>query len=162
MRIVMVFKPLYTEPELVSMIKDKSKNSFECLYECYAPLLYGFIHKVLPDKQIAPSILQETFTKIWKDIDDYDPENTRLFTWMFNIALNQVAVHLPNKEETLRLVKQGIDSHKNIAQGTLILYLTYFASYARHDASHSLNIPFKVARTGLHKTIQLLKRQFNN
>ena len=54
------------------------------------PAHYTVIVSILQDKELANDILQEVFIKIWRQIEQYDPEKGRLFTWMVNIAEMQV------------------------------------------------------------------------
>jgi RNA polymerase sigma-70 factor (ECF subfamily) len=74
---------------LISALKNKQHNAYEYLYDNYSEALYGVIHKVLNDDELANDILQDTIVTIWQKIDSYNPEKGTLFTWMLNIARNK-------------------------------------------------------------------------
>src|SRR4249919_3932947 len=78
----------YTENELVLLLKQRTQNSFNYLYDNYSGALYNVILSILQDKELSNDVLQEVFIKIWRQIDQYDPEKGRLFTWLVNISRN--------------------------------------------------------------------------
>jgi hypothetical protein len=43
------------------------KKAFEQLYDQYAPLLYGFICRLIDDQKQADQILQQVFTSLWQE-----------------------------------------------------------------------------------------------
>src|SRR3546814_2853244 len=50
--------------------------------------LYNVIIKILGEREETEDVLQECFIKIWKNIDYYDINKGRLFTWMLQITKN--------------------------------------------------------------------------
>ncbi|MEP6844555.1 MAG: hypothetical protein ABI861_01060, partial [Panacibacter sp.] len=43
----------YTEPELVSLLKERNQNAFSYLYDHYSGALYNVILAIVPDKDLA-------------------------------------------------------------------------------------------------------------
>ena len=78
----------YTETELVQLLKQRTHAAFSYLYDHYAGALYNVILSILQDKELANDVLQEVFIKIWKQVDQYDVERGRLYTWLVNITRN--------------------------------------------------------------------------
>ena len=78
----------YTEHELVLLLKAKDERVFTYLYENYGGGLYNIILQIIPDKELACDLLQETFIHIWNKASTYDNSKGRLFTWMLHIARN--------------------------------------------------------------------------
>lgn len=76
------------EENLVQLIKAKNERGFNILYDKYCGALYGILTKIVKRSEIADDLLQDTFVKIWKNIDKYDASKGTLFTWMLNIARN--------------------------------------------------------------------------
>ncbi|MBK9737603.1 MAG: RNA polymerase sigma factor [Saprospiraceae bacterium] len=74
---------------LVEMIIDKNERGFYILYERYSDVLYVMLLKFVVRTELADDLLQDTFVKIWKNIDRFDPVKGTLFTWMLRIARNQ-------------------------------------------------------------------------
>ncbi|HZF65834.1 MAG TPA: hypothetical protein VEZ55_15170 [Chitinophagaceae bacterium] len=62
---------------------------FSRLYDTYAPALYGVILKLTPDVQLASSILEKSFLRIWVELNDHDVSKERLFTLMLRITLQE-------------------------------------------------------------------------
>lgn len=79
---------------LVQMIKSKSERGFTILYDHYSTALYHSLIKIVKTKELAEDLLQDTFVKIWKNIDHYDHKKGTLYTWMLNIAKNQAIDYL--------------------------------------------------------------------
>src|SRR6478735_3084785 len=78
----------YTESELVKLLKKREQTAFSYLYDNYSGALYSVILSILQDKELANDILQEVFIKVWRQIDQYDANKGRLFTWLVNISRN--------------------------------------------------------------------------
>lgn len=78
----------YTEDELVQLLKRQERAAIVHLYDHYAGALNGVIINIVQDPDFAQDILQEVFVKIWRQMENYDPEKGRVFTWMHHIARN--------------------------------------------------------------------------
>lgn len=79
----------YTEESLVSYLKLRDPNAIRFAYKKYAPALYGIIYKHSPEN--VDEIFQKTFIQIVASVDNYDPANSRLFTWMYWIVMNELS-----------------------------------------------------------------------
>ena len=84
----MADEKIYTEQELVCLLKLKDKIAFEYLYDKYAASsFYGIILTNLNhNEKAAQDILQDFFVRIWKSLEGYDNTKEVLFTWMFKIV----------------------------------------------------------------------------
>ena len=58
------------------------------LYDRYSDTLFGLASKIVKSDEIAQDILQDSFIKIWKNIENYSAEKGSFFTWMLNITRN--------------------------------------------------------------------------
>ncbi len=76
------------EEDLISLLKEKSESAFSYLYDNYAGALLGIITRIVVDEDRANDVLQDTFVKIWKNVESYERGKGTLFTWMLNIARN--------------------------------------------------------------------------
>jgi RNA polymerase sigma-70 factor (ECF subfamily) len=75
-----------SDEELVSEAAAGSQASFEELVHKYSPRLFYFLrHKVDTDQDIE-DLLQETFLKVFRNIDRYDPD-WKFSTWLYTIAV---------------------------------------------------------------------------
>lgn len=174
----------YTEAELVSLLKTKSKEGFDYLYKHYSAALYGVICKVVVDEQTAQDVLQESFLKIWKNIDKYSVEKGRLYTWMLNLSRNTAIDKLRSKGEVM---KSKIQTDEKVVyntdykteqktdtiglKGTVaslkpeyksIVELAYFKGYTLDEVSKTLEVPLGTVKTRMRKAMQLLREHYKN
>lgn len=169
----------YTEGELVALLKQRSQTAFSYLYDNYAGALYSVIFSVVQDKELANDVLQEVFIKVWKQIEQYNPEKGRLFTWLVNISRNASIDTLrsrsyqdqkQNRELTSDVYtaagSTNIDTDKiglrkivhNLKEDYKVLVeLAYFQGYTQDEISKSLNIPLGTVKTRLRNALIQLK-----
>ena len=176
----------YTEEELVLLLKQQSREAFNYLYKQYGSVLYGVVNKVVYDEQIAEDVLQDVFVKIWTNIDRYDTQKGRLYTWMINIARNASIDKLRSKGEIMKgKIQTGEDVVNNLERGMkteqltdtiglrkmvaalkpeyeTIISLAYFKGYTLDEISKSLGIPLGTVKTRMRSGIQQLREVFNN
>ena len=93
---------------LVQMIKSKSEQGLNILYDNYCGALYGVLIRFLGE-EVADDLLKEVFLKIWKNIDSFDPKKGALFTWMLNITRNQAIDYLKLSNHEPQMKNVNID-----------------------------------------------------
>lgn len=71
----------------------QDSNYFFCLYNRYEKKLKRYIKRIsnLPEEEIS-DILQDSFIKIWKNLNDYDSD-IALSSWIYRIVHNQSISH---------------------------------------------------------------------
>ncbi|MEO6681822.1 MAG: sigma-70 family RNA polymerase sigma factor [Ginsengibacter sp.] len=171
----------YTEAELVTLLKESNEDAFSYLYDCYSAALYGVILKVLSDKILAEDVLQESFLKIWKNIQSYDPEKGRLFTWMIQITRNltidtvrskahkkqmkiQNVENLVSQSEASKHGREAFDAMGIRKQVNLLnkdhqqlIDLAFFNGFTQKEISERLSIPLGTIKSRMRSAIQELK-----
>ncbi|ASZ11499.1 sigma-70 family RNA polymerase sigma factor [Chitinophaga pendula] len=171
----------YSEPELVQGLKARDQKVFGYLYDHYSPALYGVILKVLNEENIAGDALQEVFLKIWRNIDRYDNEKGRLFTWMLNIARNTAIDILRSKSFKLDQKIQDIGNDVHLYTGHLAVYqsvdhlglskvleklnkeqraiidLAYYKGCTQEEIAKVLEIPLGTVKTRMRNAIMHLR-----
>jgi len=77
--------------------------AFRSLYDRHKAEVFGYLIRLLRDEPLAEDVLQEAFVRIYRALDQYDPERS-FRAWLFQIARNAAvdAVRLARKEEKLR------------------------------------------------------------
>ena len=83
-------------PELVDAIKKATPASFNYLYDIYSGALYKAILQTGIEKGSAGEILTKVFVAVYQNIDTYNSNNERLFTWMYKLVLNIVSKDVNN------------------------------------------------------------------
>lgn len=172
----------YTEEFLYSGLRSKSKQAFEYLYDNYSPALYGVVYNILHNEEASNDALQEVFVKIWNNFDSYDPERSRLYTWMMNIARNHAIdklrskamkgdKELKNDKEFIRNASgslsqftDGIGLNKLVEELEKeqkdIIDLLYFKGFTQTEAAEELNIPLGTVKSRVRLAMNKLRKHF--
>ncbi|QOD61666.1 RNA polymerase sigma factor [Polaribacter haliotis] len=75
---------------LVEQLKNSQtrEKAFRELISLYKERLYWHIRKIVISHDDADDVLQNTFIKVYKNIDKFNQES-KLFSWMYRIATNE-------------------------------------------------------------------------
>ncbi|MCG1036314.1 RNA polymerase sigma factor [Polaribacter sargassicola] len=78
------------EAVLIEQLKNvlTKEKAFRVLMSQYKERLYWHIRKIVISHDDADDVLQNTFIKIYKNIDKFNQES-KLFSWMYRIATNE-------------------------------------------------------------------------
>ena len=89
---------MQNEAKLLSLLKlDNSKElAFKTLVKRYREKLYWHIRKIVISHDDADDVLQNTFIKIFRNIDKFKGDS-KLYTWMYRIATNESISFLNSK-----------------------------------------------------------------
>lgn len=80
---------------LVLKCQRGDKQAFEELIRLYYPYVSGFLRKTTADDTLAEDLTQDTFLKMIRSIEKYDPNGSAAFgTWLVTIAKNCYIDHL--------------------------------------------------------------------
>lgn len=171
--------PIYNEQELIGLLKQRDQAAFSYLYDNYSSVLYGAVLDIVPDHAIATDVLQEVFIKIWRQLDNYDPQRGRLFSWMFRIArtvsldvvrskdwrnsrrnneLSESHLLLADKPHRMddtglrKAVQQLKEEHRTLIE------LSYFQGYTQEEMAKLLDIPLGTVKTRLRAALIQLRQ----
>ncbi len=169
----------YNEAELVGMLKQRTQSAFNYLYDNYSASLYTVILSILQDKELANDTLQEVFIKIWRQIEQYNPEKGKLFTWMVNISRNasidilrskdyhsqkqnrELTENVYNAASTVNIETDKIGLRKIISNlkddQKILIELAYFQGYTQDEISKFLNMPLGTVKTRLRNALIQLR-----
>ena len=89
---------MQNEAKLITQLKSKNSKelAFQTLVKRYKERLYWHIRKIVLSHDDADDILQNTFIKIFRNIDEFKG-NSKLYTWMYRIATNESITFLNSK-----------------------------------------------------------------
>ena len=169
----------YTEAELVRLLKQRTEAAFNYLYDNYSAALYSVILSIVQNKELANDVLQEVFLKVWRQVDQYDAQKGRLFTWMINISRNASIDLLRSKgyhsqkqnreltesvytaAGTVTMETDKIGLRKLIAglkeEHRVLVELAYFQGYTQDEISKLLNVPLGTVKTRLRSALIQLR-----
>jgi RNA polymerase sigma-70 factor (ECF subfamily) len=78
--------PVGDDAELVAAVARADPRALELVYERHSRGVYSLALRVLGDGPAAEEVVQETFLKLWRQPDAYQPSRGRLFTWLLGVA----------------------------------------------------------------------------
>lgn len=73
--------------ELIKQLQKGSYKAFNCIYEKYFDLLYGFTFQLTHSHDSARELVQETFIKVWIYRDQID-HSLSFKAWLYKLAQN--------------------------------------------------------------------------
>lgn len=76
--------------DLIASLKDASTRdlAFQGLVNKYKERLYWHIRKIVISHDDTDDVLQNTFIKVWRSIENFREESS-LYTWLYRIATNE-------------------------------------------------------------------------
>ena len=78
---------------------EKTRNTaLGHLIAKYQQRLYWHIRKIVIDHDDSDDVLQNTFIKIWKGLENFK-EESQLYTWIYRIATNEALTLLRQKQK---------------------------------------------------------------
>ncbi len=103
-----------TDEELVRHAQEGSEAAFNALVDRHAALVYRLAHGITKSPQEAEDIVQETFLRVFKHLDDFSPSRANFKTWLLAIARNQsINVFSALKRKALRFVGDLPEEDRN-------------------------------------------------
>lgn len=75
------------QDEVVSRSQCRDLSAFDQLVRNYQPYAFSLAMKFLCDEEEASDVVQESFLRVWKNIDRYD-SNQKFTTWLYKIVTN--------------------------------------------------------------------------
>src|SRR5690606_28129777 len=64
-------------------------SEFEAVYNEYKNMVHNLALNYVQNTQDAEDITQDTFVKVYRGLEKYDPGTASLKTWIYRIAINQ-------------------------------------------------------------------------
>lgn len=174
----------YTENELVASLKRRDNDAYSYLYLNYRGSLFAIINQIISDTETANDVLQEVFITVWNNIDKYNAEKGRLYTWLLNLTRNTAINKTRSKNyktfqkndnisnyvnsiDVVNAVQQNINQiglRKEVGKlkedYRAVIELSYFNGFTQEEISKTLNIPLGTVKTRLRGAMIELRKQF--
>ena len=169
------------QAELVWLLGAVAKGdaaAFEQLYAATRAKLYGVLLRILGRPELAEEVMQETYLKVWRMADKFDPLLASPITWMVAIARNR-AIDIVRKKGELSIEDEpdamGVasDTPPPLARREMteelkrlltclgqldpekqrIVLLAYYSGWSREQLSMKLDIPVNTIKTWLRRSL---------
>jgi len=100
---------LIEEAELLEQLKSEAHKdqAFKVLLELYKERLYWHIRNIVKSHDDTDDVLQNTFIKIFKNIDNFKGDS-KLFSWMYRIATNESITFINKKAKRLQVSNEEV------------------------------------------------------
>ncbi len=97
------------EKQLISALQSvvQKEDAFKKLVSLYKERLYWHIRKIVIDHDDTDDVLQNTFIKVFKNIDRFKGDS-KLFTWMYRIATNEAITFINKKAKQNNITFEAV------------------------------------------------------
>ncbi|MCP4149445.1 MAG: RNA polymerase sigma factor [bacterium] len=170
-------------------LKKRNKNAFKLLYENFKIPLYHLIYSIIKDKEKTADIIQETFIRVIKSINQLE-DVRKIKYWIFRIAVN-LTINVIKKDkrfsyagDNLELIADKMTSdnfkawknedpgeqfhfiHQQVAllplKQRVVFTLKYVENLKETEISEILNIPVGTVKSRLSVARNKIKSKLNN
>lgn len=176
------------ESQLIAELKqtDRRESAFKKLVQIYQEKLYWHIRKMTMNHDDTDDILQNTFIKVWNNIENFREEST-LYTWLYRIATNETITFINNQKkknwlsinETTNYLMENLQSdpyfegdkiqlllQKAILtlpqKQRLVFNMRYFDEMKYEDMSKILNTSVGALKASYHHAAKKIEQYIND
>ncbi|MBK8955194.1 MAG: sigma-70 family RNA polymerase sigma factor [Saprospiraceae bacterium] len=173
------------EFEFVERLKSGEREAFSELYDRYGKAIYGVILEITKSEPDAENLVQDTFVKIWRSIQHYEPSKGRLYTWIIiiarRIALDFVrsgyflakrkiqneesAVSVPGPSpEMLQLDYLGLDTALGKLDPELkkMIDYQYYMGYTQQEVADETGLPLGTVKSRTRSALLILRKNLKH
>jgi RNA polymerase sigma-70 factor (ECF subfamily) len=172
---------MLTQADLVGLLTAVAKGdqaAFARLYEATRAKLYGVLLRILGRPELADEVMQETYLKVWKMADRFNPAVASPITWMVAIARNR-AIDIVRRrgevsiEDEPQALDVAADTPPPLARREMteelklllsclgkldpekqrIVLLAYYSGWSRDQLAKKLDIPVNTIKTWLRRSL---------
>lgn len=167
------------EVRVVDLMRKRDARCIDLLYDKYGPALYGIAIKIVEDDSTAQDVVQDSFIKVWKRCDSFNPEKSKVFTWLYSIVRNTAIDKLRSIKNRRTTEIQNDDSSVSLATDQVvkpdsldipihlakldekyrvIVWLMYFKGFTQQEVSEKLDMPLGTVKTRLRIALRELRK----
>ena len=92
----------------VAVAQQRDRQAFRTLYEHFAPRVHALLLRWGHEPATAEDITQVVMMKLWHKAKTFDPEKSKLPTWLFQIARNARVDHLRRQRNETPLEDEAL------------------------------------------------------
>lgn len=158
-------------------------TAFEVLFRQYEKLVFKNAYLITGSREEAEDILQEVFVAVWRSRRTYDPNKSKLTTWLHKITVNKCLERkrkkkvpfvylgdidapeakltdeiLVSKQEYERLIEamNSLDTKHRV-----VLVLRYFNDLTYAEIAQAVGIPLGTVKSRINQGLKLLRGKFD-
>ncbi|WP_206367024.1 RNA polymerase sigma factor [Sphingobacterium sp. SGG-5] len=171
---------LYTDKELIQLLKLGNKSALDEIYKRFHGVLYSHAYRRLPDREEVRDILQEIFIYLWNNRKTVEISNLSAYLYtsvrsrilnayrnkkvrerytqslqdFINSGADTVEEHIREKE-LVALVEQEVSALP--PQMRLIFEMSRFQDKSHKEIAEELNISPQTVRTQVRNALRVLR-----
>jgi RNA polymerase sigma factor (sigma-70 family) len=85
---------------------ELNEKNFSAIYNANYSYIFNFVNfKLNVNKEVANEIVNDTFVKVYKNMDSFNPESSKLTTWIITIAKNLVIDYIRKEQKHFNDIK---------------------------------------------------------
>jgi RNA polymerase sigma-70 factor (ECF subfamily) len=171
---------------LFRLVQHADEQAFSVFYDRYVNLVFSIALTIVGNHTTAEEIVQDVFLKIWKKNHTYQPERSKLNTWLSAIARNRSIDELRKKhtrvearqvpwieidqqqdqdeagpEERVQLKIEQRVVRRALSQlpedQRQAIWLAYFYGLTQSQIAHQLDQPLGTVKTRIRLGMQKLR-----
>lgn len=100
-----------SEIALVSACKRYDKRAQKRLYLDYVDIMYNTVKRYCSNPSDIEDVLQDSFTKVFKSLDNFNPEKGKLKSWIRKIVINCALDFIAKKKGKFTNLDQRLELH---------------------------------------------------
>jgi RNA polymerase sigma-70 factor (ECF subfamily) len=169
-----------TEVVLLQRVAGGDRDAFAELYRRLQRPLFGYLMKLVRDREMVEDVLNETLMEVWRQAARFEGRSS-VNTWVFSIAHHRAVSRLRKKRETALDEEQAAaiedegptpdvkaeSSDMSRLLGRLmeklsfehreILHLAYYQEFSVQEIADALDLPANTVKTRMFYARQRLK-----
>lgn len=178
----------HTDEQLIEEVVKQDQDAFSVLYTRHSSLVLGVVFKIVNERGLAEEILQETFWRVWKKADTFDPSKAKFTTWLYSIARRlaidtyrkqKVRPQTAQSEQAVLLMESAASADRAVIdqvdlnfdssrarqalnalspEQRTVLEMAYFQGKTRREIAKELDIPLGTIHTRARLALQYLRQ----
>jgi RNA polymerase sigma-70 factor, ECF subfamily len=168
------------EVALLQRVAAGDRNAFAELYRRLQRPLFGYLMKLVREREMVEDVLNETMMEVWRQAARFEGRSS-VNTWVFSIAHHRAVSRLRKKRETsldeeqaATIEDEAPTPDENAMTGDMsrllatlmeqlsfehreILHLAYFQEFSVQEIADALDLPANTVKTRMFYARQRLK-----
>ncbi len=164
------------EDELMLAYQNGDDDALEAIYSLLKPALYSFIFRYTREEQFSIDIVQDSFVKLQRYRNHYEPKKGKIKSYLFQIAFRHMTDKLNRRKKWRTFlpfltpiiesemdpvdritIREAVSKLPDIQRAVILLY--YYHDMTYEEISQVLAIPQGTVKSRLHRAIKHLKEE---
>lgn len=145
-----------TQHALVELLLRRDPKGCEHLCESYSAKLYGYIIRIVNDAEAAEHLLDKTFKRICRNIQQYEHTQITFLTWAMQIARTESIDYLcvtQQKAMSPGIPAKSTGEDNTAIDGASVLNMIHHG-YKVYEIAEILNIPVEDVKISIRKAMK--------